>query len=269
MESNLKKIKNEIEDLLDKGMCILNIMEVKKLKSETEKTYEELYSEQPKEDRDIFINFVNNFKIVSEYETWYSKSLKVIQLIQPDRINDFKLLYKNEKRKKVDYETYTLSDYLINLTNVLRSYCPESAIPKFQVQLGILRSAYDLFDSSVANIQDLLAADLFDSELDSASELLKKKFYRASGVIAGVVLEKHLKSVCMKHGIKITKKNINLSELNELLYNNKTYELETSREIQLYTDLRNLCSHDKKREPSAEDIQKLISGVNSVIKSIF
>jgi hypothetical protein len=268
MESNLKKIKKDIEVILNDGDFILRFMNLDAYSSETKKTYEEIYKELPEkeEERKLCIDWANNFKIVSEYETWYSKSLKVIQLIQPDRINDFKLLYKNEKRKELDYGTYTLSDYLIRLGN---KHCgPKNAIRKFEVQLGILRSTYDLFDSSVANIQDLLAADLFDSELDSASELLKKKFYRASGVIAGVVLEKHLKSVCMKYGIKITKKNINLSELNELLYK-KIYELETFTEIQLYTGLRNLCSHNKDREPNAEDVQKLISGVNSVIKSIF
>jgi HEPN domain-containing protein len=267
VENNLKKIKNDIKALLDEGDSILAYIQIDASCQQANQTYEEVFKEKSEQERKMLIEWVNNFNIVHRYETWYSKSLKVIQSIQPDRINDFKLLYKNEKRKELNHGTYTLSDYLIRLAN---GFCgPKNAVPKFDIQLGILRSTYNLFDTSVANIRELLAADLFDSEIDSASELLKKKFYRASGVIAGVVLEKHLKSICIKHGIKITKKNIGLSELTQLLYESKIYELETHREMELYTELRNLCSHKKNREPNAEDVQKLISGVNSVIKSIF
>jgi hypothetical protein len=263
VENNLKKIKNDIKALLDEGDSILAYIQIDASCQQANQTY----GEKSEQERKMFIDWLNNFKIVPQYETWYSKSLKVIQSIQPDRINDFKLLYKDEKRKELYRDTYTLSDYLIRL--FCESWGRENAARKFEVQLGILRSTYNLFDTSVANIRELLAADLFDSEIDSASELLKKKFYRASGVIAGVVLEKHLKSICIKHGIKITKKNIGLSELTQLLYESKIYELETHREMELYTELRNLCSHKKNREPNAEDVQKLISGVNSVIKSIF
>ena len=42
------------------------------------------------------------------------------------------------------------------------------------------------------DIRQLVQADLFDSELDAADELGKKKFTRAAGALAGVVLERHL-----------------------------------------------------------------------------
>jgi hypothetical protein len=51
----------------------------------------------------------------------------------------------------------------------------------------------------------LAQADLFDSELDAAKELAKHKFTRASGAMAGVILERHLQQICQNHNIKITK----------------------------------------------------------------
>lgn len=50
-----------------------------------------------------------------EYDKWYNESLAIIRLLMPDRLDEFRLLYKNEKRKEISYETYTVSDYLIGL----------------------------------------------------------------------------------------------------------------------------------------------------------
>jgi len=34
-------------------------------------------------------------------------------------------------------------------------------------------------------------------------------------------------------------------------------------------DLRNLCNHDKKREPEKEEIEDLIDGAEKIMKTIF
>jgi hypothetical protein len=55
-----------------------------------------------------------------------------------------------------------------------------------------------------------MQADLFDSELDEAKELAKNKFTRAAGVLAGVVLERHLGQICQDHSIKLKKREPSL-----------------------------------------------------------
>ena len=72
------------------------------------------------------------------------------------------------------------------------------------------------FESSLFDIQQLVTADLFNSELDAASELAKKKFLRAAGALAGVVLEKHLRQVCKSHSVTIRKKKLNVQLLLEV-----------------------------------------------------
>ena len=94
---------------------------------------------------------------------------------------------------------------------------PAAAIPHYNQQLAMLKSVKPRFESSLFEIQQLVQADLFDSELDAARELHKKKFYRAAGALAGVVLESHLGQVCQDKGIKFKKKNLTISDFNDAL----------------------------------------------------
>jgi hypothetical protein len=111
-------------------------------------------------------------------------------------------------------------------------------------------------------------ADLFDSEIDVARELSKNKFLRATGAIAGVVLEKHLHQVCDDHSIAITKKNPGISDLNELLKANTVIEIPQWRHISLLADIRNLFDHNKKIEPTTDQVEDLISGTDKILKTI-
>ena len=138
-----------------------------------------------------------------------------------------------------------------------------------QQQVSILQSVERRFESSLFEIKQLVQADLFDSELEAAKELLKKRFVRAAGAVAGVVLEKHLGQVCENHKVDVTKKNPGISDFNDLLKRADVIDVPQWRAIQHLGDLRNLCDHDKKTEPSIEQLQELISGVEKTTKNLF
>lgn len=140
---------------------------------------------------------------------------------------------------------------------------------RFNVQQSILNSVKSRFESTLFDIKQLVQADLFDSELDSARELLKHKFLRGSGAVAGVVLEKHLCQVVANHNIKTQKKDPTISDSNDLLKKNGVLNTPTWRQIQRLGDIRNLCDHNKKREPTKEEVEELISGVEKFTKSLF
>lgn len=143
-----------------------------------------------------------------------------------------------------------------------------AAIPKFQVQLSILAAARQRFKSAIFEIRQLVQADLFDSEIAAARELLKNRFLRAAGAIAGVVIEKHLAQVCEDHTIKITKKNPGISDLNEALKASTVIDIPQWRHITLMGDYRNLCDHNKQKEPTAEQVSDLIDGADKILKTI-
>ena len=206
------------------------------------------------------------------YEQWYSEALEVVLQILPNRLEDFRNLYKIGKRKEINHSTYTISDYMLRLQVKRGSEVvtgPESALPKFQQQISILESTKERFESSLFDIKQLIQADLFDSELDVARELNKKGFTRGAGAVTGVVLEGHLAQVCENHNIKIRKKNPTINDYNQLLKDNNVIEIPTWRFIQHLADLRNLCDHKKKKEPTKEDIEELINGVEKITKTLF
>lgn len=110
---------------------------------------------------------------------------------------------------------------------------------------------------------------MFDSELSAASDLLKKGFIRASGAIAGVVLEKHLSQVLDNHNLSTRKKHPSISDFNDLLKNGDVLDTPNWRQIQRLGDIRNLCDHNKDREPTKDEAQELISGVEKFTKTLF
>jgi len=260
MTTNLEKFKKDLERLLEEGtrLQIGFVAELKKI------------GELSKENK-AAIKDIKPMSFSYEYERWYTESSAVIKQLLPDRLEDFKILYKNEKRKEMSYLTYTISDYMIGLVSTRRGNIvvdKNAALPKFQQQVRILESAMSRFNSSIFDLKQMVQADIFDSELDASKELLRNGYIRASGALAGVVLERHLHHVIENHKLKIQKKNPSISDLNGLLKESVTIDTAQWRFIQLLGDLRNKCDHRKETEPTKDEINDLIVGVDKIIKTV-
>lgn len=206
-------------------------------------------------------------KLFHDYENWYTKSLYVVKQICPERLEDFIRLYKLDKRKDIALDSFVISDALKGLKLV--SYDTFSLLVRLlNSQINILGACLGKFDSKIFDMQAVLQADIFDSELESARHLLKKGFLRAAGAICGVVLEKHLGIVCSNRKISITKKTPTIADYNDKL-KDIAYDVVEWRKIQRLGDIRNLCDHNKDREPTKDEVEELISGVEKVTKTIF
>lgn len=207
----------------------------------------------------------------ADYDAWYSVAMRVIAQVLPDRLADFVVQYKNDKRKGIDPLTYTIADYLlgINATRGVSVVVDKKAgLPKMKRQLAILEATQGVFKSTLLDVGEVLQADLFDSELEAAAELGKQGFARCGGAIAGVVLEKHLARTCETHRLKIGRKRPTINNLNQLLKDSGKIETAQWRFVQHLGDLRNLCDHDGDREPTMGDVAELIEGVGKVIKTV-
>jgi len=222
---------------------------------------------------DELIKQLPNF--YEDYQTWYSESKALVKQLLPDRLYDFSRHYEKPKpRKDISYENYRIEDFLQGL-NVTQSRSkesvvgPDAAIPHFVQQQAILNAVSARFESSLFDIRQLVQADILDSELAAAQELLKNGFIRASGAVAGVVLEKHLSQVAANHNIAIRKKNPSIGDFNDLLKQGDVLDTPSWRHIQQLGDIRNLCDHNKDREPTKEEVQELITGVEKFTKTLF
>jgi len=212
-----------------------------------------------------FVTYLNNRddRFRKEYQVWYTKSYELIRQLTPNRLGDFSKYYDNDKAKPESYPEKGINRYLSkDMTSEI--FVAEKVLQ----QVGILEAANSRFDSLVFDLKLLIQEDIFDSEIDNAKHLLKKGFYRASGAICGVIIEKHLGLVCENQNIKLTKKSPTISDFNDELKKQDIISLETWKFIQYIGSLRNLCTHNKDREPKKEEIEDLIGGTEKIIKTV-
>lgn len=207
-----------------------------------------------------------------KYQSWYSKALKAIESLAPDRYGEFRGYYEiNPKRKSLSYGTYVIQDYLKGVAPGKFQY-PDfdtraQVLTCFLNQITILNAVEDRIDSVLANIEGELYAELQDNEVAIARQLMKVS-PRAAGALMGVVIEGHLQKVAAAHGIGIKKKPT-IANLNDALKAASLTDTVAWRKIGYMADLRNLCSHRKDAEPTIEQVEELIDGVEWLTKNVF
>jgi hypothetical protein len=245
MTSNLEKYKNDIAQLIRTGESLLKILSG---------------------DNDNLLQFRE------KYEIWYSEAYYLLKSILPDRLKDFELYYENKKGdslRKALTHTPPRSEGIKMDFEYIPAEQIDYARSLFVNQLAIIKSIKKRFESSLFDIKQVIRADLFDSELDIAKELNKEGFTRGAGAVAGVVLESHLLQICENHKIAVKKKNPTINDLAQLLKDNDVIDTPDWRKIQHLADLRNLCDHKKKNDPTSEQIDELIEGVARIVKNLF
>lgn len=203
-----------------------------------------------------------NFK--RDYQGWYTRALAVIKQLIPERLAEFTSLYYNKAA------TYSIARYLRGAySSYLARDVRVGAHNRFLQQRLILESAQSSLDDILANIHGVVQAEILDSELDAAIELWKAGHIRSAGTIAGVVLERHLAKICSSKNLMTRKKKPTTSDWNDILKDANVYDIPTWRGIQRFSDIRNLCAHPKDRDPTKDEVDELIRGVERITKTIF
>lgn len=213
------------------------------------------------------------FSFHIEYQKWYSKVIKIVEFLAPDRFLEFKSYYEiDPKRKSLGYGTYSVQDYLKGVApgsyHLQNFDAKQETMKNVYNQYSILSSINERLDNVLADIRTVLSTELHDIELATAKNLLKINI-RAAGVICGVILESYLQNVIEKHKIKLAKRNPALSDLNESLKNSDVYDTVVWRKISYLSDIRNICAHKKDVEPTKDQVEELIEGTNWATKNIF
>lgn len=208
-----------------------------------------------------------------DYQRWYTKALKAVASLAPDRLKEFRSYYEvDPKRKALGYGTYVIQDYMKGVAPSKSRYSDfdtrKETLKCFFNQLAILMSLTDRIDSVLSNIEGELYAELQDSEIVVARQIAKVSL-RAAGALMGVVIEGHLQKVASKHGTKVPKKNPTIADLNGPLKAAGVIDTPTWRKISLLADLRNLCSHKKDTEPTRKQVEELIENAEWLTKNVF
>ena len=214
-------------------------------------------------------------KFGTAYQEWYSKAIKVVEGLAPERLSEFNAYYSiDPKRKTFSFSNYVIQDYIKGVGARTDHYdsplwdINNTVQIRVVNQVQILASLANRIDSVLQDVTGHLFSELQDKELEAAKQLMKIS-PRASGALAGVVLERHLQRAFKNHGLTSRKKNLTISDLNDPLKQAGVYGVPVWRKIQLLADIRNMCSHQKDQEPTDEQVSELIDGVNSIIKTVF
>ena len=266
MTSNLDPIKTQLVELIKRGDALMYSMH----RDCQPEEFEEKVKTDLKSEAEEFLKTLPNFK--QTYQRWYTEACAVIRQLIPERLPDFIRHYEKPKnRKEISFESYRIEDNLQGLEiwqNQRAIVSTDAAIPQLRQQVAILKAAKSRFESRLHNLRQVLQADLFDSEILAAEHLAKFKFYRAAGALGGVVLERHLAQVCEERKISPKKKNPTIADFNDALKDSDAIEPQQWRKIQYLADLRNLCGHARKTEPTQEQITELLTGVAKTIKTV-
>lgn len=267
MPSNITRFEADLEALIKSG----NQLEQAMIYECDRGAYKTAAKKAVGDGAEEHIKAIPSFR--AEYQSWYSESLVLLKQLLPGRQADFIRHYEKPRtRKSIDYENYRIEDYLqrLQVTRAGEVVVDRSAaFPHFQQQLAIVKACKARFKSSLFEIRQLVQADLLDSEIESAEILAKHKFTRAAGAVAGVVLERHLGQVCIDHNISTGKKNPSISDFSEALKSASVIDLPQWRFIQHLADIRNLCDHSRKPEPTVDQVEDLLQGAKKITKTIY
>lgn len=140
---------------------------------------------------------------------------------------------------------------------------------KVRCLLGVLRAlAEDVRLGWMSSVEELLHADTFSDFLEMASELNEKGYKDGAAVIAGSVLEAHIRQLCHRQAIDTELANgapKKADVMNADLARAEVYSKNQQKQITAWLGIRNSAAHGKYEEYQASDVTSLILMIRSFI----
>ncbi len=124
------------------------------------------------------------------------------------------------------------------------------------------------------SIKGLVTAEVFADFLEMAEYLLKENYKDPSAVMAGSVLEEHIRQLCIKNNIDIEEEKhgklipIKADRLNSELTKNTVYSKLDQKMVTAWLDLRNKAAHGKYEEYTKEQVSTMMQGITEFIARI-
>lgn len=191
-------------------------------------------------------------ELLRRYEIWFAVTKLIVDQYS-DKYSIFENNYANVKKYIFITGKGSKKDFLDNF------------IDYFDIQVNILHTIIPVISLKETDFKKIITADLLDSELSQAELLYKHDYYRAAGAIAGVVLERYLKTLCEVNQITIGE-NDTIEPLATKLYTSKKipeFDVTLFKSIQHLASIRNKCDHPKE-EPKPHEVRELLDKVKKI-----
>jgi hypothetical protein len=154
------------------------------------------------------------------------------------------------------------SRYKKNAQAALSQYGVSNAY-NINILLGILRALREDYSAGfLQNVQELVHADVFSDFHEMAEYLLSEGYKDPAAVIAGGVVEEHLRKLCTKNSIAVTVngKPKKAESMNSELAAANAYSKLDQKSVTAWLDLRNKAAHGQYSEYSKEQVNLMLLG---------
>ncbi len=142
--------------------------------------------------------------------------------------------------------------------------------PNLTQLVGILKALRADYEAGyMVSLIETINADLFSDMLEMASHFLEvQKLKMPSAVMAGGVLEEHLRKLCVKNGIDTNGddgKLLKASALNAALKREEVYGKNEQKQVEAWQGIRNSAAHNKDDEYDKTQVKTMIDGIRGFI----
>lgn len=162
------------------------------------------------------------------------------------------------------------SRYKKNAHAALKQYGETNAynIPLLVGMLQALRADYEA--GFLTTVEELIHADIFSDFLEMARYLLEEGYKDAAAVIAGGVLEEHLRKLCERNGIQTTASGRpkKAEAMNSDLTTGGAISKLDQKNLTAWLDLRNKSAHARYSEYSQQQVELLVQGIQDFITRV-
>ena len=149
------------------------------------------------------------------------------------------------------------------------SEADQSKLPCAEIGRGILSVAREeLAGGWLTTTRGLISAEIFSDFLEMAQHLLDEGYKDPAAVMAGSVLEEHLRQLCQKHSIptETTKQGRphpkKADTLNTDLAKKQVYNRLDQKNVIAWLDLRNKAAHGKYQEYTKEQVALMLQSLS-------
>lgn len=201
-------------------------------------------------------------EFVRHYHSWYAACLALVEANMPSRLAELARIHEDPKESNVSGTSMRKL-----LKRGIMSMGQQGQIQNNLVHMAaIVESVPDYLEGRLHDIELAVAQIYVGDQLLEAEALLKAGYVRPAGAMAGVLLERHLKTLCDHHQPPIKYQKVaTISKLNDLLKNAGAYDVAQWRKVQWMGDIRNGCDHANKTEPKKGDVADLIGEVKKFV----
>lgn len=235
MEANHKPSLNSIFSQIDKVLALWNSIQSSAIRGEPSQD-SKYYQIDLVQSQEILTLLITTIERLAPTASRYLLELELAINHSTDRNNVF-----------------TVCSFLDRLAGILKA----------------LRSDYAI--GYLQTVQELIHADLFSDFLEMADYFLKQGFKGPAAVMAGSILEEHLRKLCHKNNLPIEDTTSNgvqpkrADKLNSDLAGRDIYPALDQKNVTAWLALRNKAAHGKYGDYQIEQVRLMVQGIRDFL----